>query len=515
MTVSLTSTLRRVAKTASAVAGGQLALVLMQVLLPPAFLASYGVTLYGEWLALTAGAAWLLSLDFGLQAYITNQLSLEYFAGNITRLRQLQSVGLRISAGVVLAGFAVAGGLIWLFPLNTLLGLSMSRRAASSIALCLVSQVLIGILWGQLNGVLRAIGYPHRAENWGQIQKYLYFAATLALVIKRAPLWSVPVAQLTSFIVMTVVSLIDLRRIEPRAFPSVGYWDAPTARAVLKPSLWFGSFTFNQFLLFQVPILVLNQTAGKRAVVVFSICRGMYGMVRQGVATFRYAVRPEITRLAGQNEWPRLRRMYTMCERLSFTAAVVVSALSFVAAPRILALWTKRLDMFAAPLYAAMMVCTMVVVAKDTRLDLQYSTNRHIRSARLCLFTYAAFAIGCLPATRGSGPVGIVVLWTLVEVIQLVWLHRENRKVVPTLSYWTLAKLCGSGLAALAIFVPIEQMLASATLRAFLLSLGLLTVPLLASTAFLFGIPDTISQLRAGITFFRSAAVTARSNEAA
>jgi O-antigen/teichoic acid export membrane protein len=504
MTRALTSTVRRVGKTASAVAGGQFALVLSQVLLPPAFLASYGVTVYGEWLALAAGAAWLLSLDFGMQAFITNQLSLEYFAGNLPRLRQLQSVGLRISVAVVLAGLLLACGLIWLVPLNTVLALSMPRKVASAIAICLVLQVLVGILWGQLNGVLRAIGYPHRAENWGQIQKFMYFAGTYALVLKRAPLWWLPLTQLASFVMMTVVSLADLRRLEPRVFPTMRYWDAETAKEVLKPSLWFGSFTLNQFLLFQVPILVLNQTLGKQAVVVFSICRGMYGMVRQGIATFRYAIRPEITRLAGLREWPRLRRMYSMCERLSFTAGIVASALSFVAAPRILAVWTRRTDLFSAPLYGAMMLCTIVVIGKDTRLDLQYATNRHIRSAMLCLFTYIVFAIGSVPAARFAGGVGIAAAWAVVEMIQMALMHSENRAVVPTLSYWTLLKLCLCGFAALAVFVPLERTLAVSNLSTFVLSMAFISAGLVVSISFLFGLPGVIDQLGASLRAART-----------
>jgi len=496
---SLRSTVRRVAKTASAVAGGQVALVLNQVLLPPAFLSSYGITMYGEWLALTAGAAWLLSLDFGMQAFITNQLSLEYFAGNLARLRQLQSVGLRISLAVVLTGFLLALGLIRIVPLDRVLGLSMSRQVASIIGICLVAQVLVGILWGQLNGVLRAIGYPHRAENWGQIQKFLYFGGTYVLVLKHAALWWIPISQLASFVIMAAISLTDLRRLEPRAFPTIRYWDRETAKLVLKPSLWFGSFTLNQFLLFQAPILVLNQVAGKPAVVTFSICRGMYGMVRQGIATFRYAIRPEITRLAGLEQWQRLRRMYSMCECFSFAAGIVASALAFVAAPRILMLWTHRSDMFSAPLYAAMMVCTIVVVGKDTRLDLQYATNRHIRAAMLCLFTYIAFAIGSVPAARIAGGVGIAAAWAAVEILQMTWMHRENREVVPTLSYSSLFKLCASGLAALAILVPVERALAGAALSTFVLALALMAAGLLVGTSLMFGIPRAIYELGTGL----------------
>ena len=95
---------RRATKTASALAGGQVVNVLSQVLLPPAYIAFYGIGVYGEWLTLSAAAAWLLTLDFGLQSFITNALCIEYNRGNLERFRQMQSVALRICLGIVTAG---------------------------------------------------------------------------------------------------------------------------------------------------------------------------------------------------------------------------------------------------------------------------------------------------------------------------------------------------------------------------------------------------------------------------
>lgn len=486
---------RRIGKTASALAGGQVTNILIQVLLPPAFIMSYGVKVYGEWLALSAGAAWLLTLDFGLQAFTTNQVSIEYFGGNVTRVRQLQSVGLRISLAVVFAGLLLAGGLVWLVPLSSVLGLSMRNPVASAIAMCLVAQVLGGIVWSQLNGILRAVGYPHRAEVWAQIQRAAYLAITYILVLRRAPLWLVPVGQLVPYMVATVVSLIDLRGLAPEAFPTIRYWDRETARSILKPSLWFGSFTVNQFLLFQVPVLVLNQTAGKQAVVVFSLCRTLFGLVRQALLAFRAAVRPEITRLAGWNDWRRLGRLYEVCERLAFSSGIVASAAVFLAAPRVVALWTRRADLFDAPLYAAMMVSTMVIIGKDTRLELQYATNRHVRAAAICLFSYLVFAAGTIPAAMSAGAVGIVVLWTAVEITQMVLLHRENRELVPTLSYANLLKLCMAGLACWAIFVPIADIFARSSWVMLLLGLILAGGGLGACAAAMFGLTDAVQQV--------------------
>jgi O-antigen/teichoic acid export membrane protein len=462
--------------------------VLSQVLLPPAYIAFYGIGVYGEWLTLSAAAAWLLTLDFGLQSFITNALCIEYNRGNLERFRQMQSVALRICLGIVTAGLLAGAGILATFSLNEVLGLAMTRFAASAIAIGLTTQVLIGIVWGQLNGLLVAVGYPHRSQLWAQTQRLLYFCLTCLLVFCRAPLWSIPPVQLLTFILMAAISLVDLRRLAPEAFPTIGYWDGAVARTILKPSLWFGAFTLNQFLLFQSPILVLNQMLGKQAVVVFSICRALFGMVRQAVSVLRLTVRPEITRLAGAGDQPRLRRVYDVYEKCSFAAGLVGSVLAFLAAPRILPIWTRRPDLFDQSLYAAMMLSTIVIVGKDTRLDLQYATNRHIRSAAVCLFSYCAFAAGTIPAVRVAGPLGIAVLWTAAEVVQMIFIQRENREILPNVSAASLLKLCACGLAALAILVPFGHSLTKSSWNAFVLWFGVATVASVAAASFTFGL---------------------------
>ena len=158
------------------------------------------------------------------------------------------------------------------------------------------------------------------------------------------------------------------------------------------------------------------------------------------------------------------------------------------------------------PLYAAMMLCTIVVIGKDTRLDLQYATNRHIRSAMLCLFTYVVFAISSVPAARFAGGVGIAVAWAAVEIVQMALMHSENREVVPALTYGSLLKLCLCGLAALAVFVPLERTLAVSNLSTFFLSMTLVAAGLVVCTSFLFGLPDLIDQFGASLRAVRTRA---------
>jgi O-antigen/teichoic acid export membrane protein len=484
--------LRRITKIASALAAGNVVYILSQLLLPPAFIAAYGVNGYGEWLALTAGASWTQMLDCGLQTFIINELSLQFHRGNLVRVKQLQSVALRISLAILTIGLLLTACALAAAPLNTLLGLSMTRMAASAIAALLVAEAVLGIIWSQLNGMIRSFGYPHRAEVWAQIYRSLLVAITLGLVLGRAPMWLIPAGRLLTFFGMTLVSLFDLHRLAPQAFPSLAYWDKAAAKEILRPSLWFGSFTLNQFLLFQCPILILNYVAGKPALVAFSICRSFYGVVRQLAQLARSSVAPEITRLAGINDWNRLRRLFNIYEGISFTIGLAGPALAFMAAPKLVPVWARSAQAVSVPLFGAMMVTSIINVGKDTRLALQQATNRHIKAASLCLITYSAFALGCVPCAYLWGPIGIAVLWAVVEVLQLGLVHIENRNVLPSLTCWRLVTLCASGLLLITPAALVGSWLESAGWLTTGLVLAASAVILTVSAATLFGLGDLV-----------------------
>ena len=89
--------LRRIVKTLAALGAGHGVQTLSQLLLPPAFIAAYGIEGYGEWLALSAAVGYLGTLDFGLQTYVLNRLTALYHRGEFEEFHRVQSVGLSMS----------------------------------------------------------------------------------------------------------------------------------------------------------------------------------------------------------------------------------------------------------------------------------------------------------------------------------------------------------------------------------------------------------------------------------
>jgi hypothetical protein len=91
------------------------------------------------------------------------------------------------------------------------------------------------------------------------------------------------------------------------------------------------------------------------------------------------------------------------------------------------------------------------------------------------------------------------VAWAAVEIIQMIWMHSENQKIVPSLSYWSLLKLCACGLGGVAIFLPIQQTLASSMLPRFALLLVVLAGGLVVCTSLIFRLGDAVDQIALGL----------------
>ncbi len=88
--------LGRISKLFAAQNATQVVSLLTQLLLPPIFLHSYGVGLYGEWLALSAAIGYLSTVNYGIQTYTNMQMTIHYNRGEVDECVHLQSGGLFI-----------------------------------------------------------------------------------------------------------------------------------------------------------------------------------------------------------------------------------------------------------------------------------------------------------------------------------------------------------------------------------------------------------------------------------
>src|SRR5262249_32656269 len=145
---------KRILKTLGALVAGHGIQTLTQLLVPPAFIAAYGVKGYGEWLVLSAAVGYLGTLDFGLQTYVLNELTTLYHRNEMEQFHKVQSVGLWLMLLFVVGG-AVLAASAFLLPLGPLLKISGPQGGLSWAVFCLALQVLLSIPMGQVLGIYR------------------------------------------------------------------------------------------------------------------------------------------------------------------------------------------------------------------------------------------------------------------------------------------------------------------------------------------------------------------------
>jgi hypothetical protein len=68
--------IKRILKMLGALGANTGLMLVTQLLLPPAFLHYYGVTLYGEWIVLSGTLSYLSTLNFGITTYASNELTM-------------------------------------------------------------------------------------------------------------------------------------------------------------------------------------------------------------------------------------------------------------------------------------------------------------------------------------------------------------------------------------------------------------------------------------------------------
>jgi O-antigen/teichoic acid export membrane protein len=418
----------RIARTWSAFTGGYALYIATQVLLPPLLIHAYGAPGYGTWLVLSASVGMIASLNFGIQTFATNELTMRYHRREMVEYRRLQSTAYRVML-TLLAVAALCLPVVFMLPLSGLLRIRLPAHTLS-LTLCLLGlQVLCAILFGLVNDTHAIVGRNYRGAMWGSALRLSVFGSTALCALLTTPFALLAAAQLGTTIAILLFSYQDIRRYAPEAAPHLGEWDATEARRIVLPSLTFGVVTLSNFLVFQAPILVLNRLMGPEQVVGFSIARSLFSFTRQGLTLIHSTIEYEIRRLYSTRAFERLGALYLYAESLVVGAATMANLVVFIMAPTLLSLWIRRPELFDYRLFAGMMLISIGMSVKDYKLVFQFATNNHAVAAILGLTSYVAMIILMAPTVRHWGVVGFLATWAVAEVVQIIAIDSHNRHI--------------------------------------------------------------------------------------
>jgi O-antigen/teichoic acid export membrane protein len=429
--------LGRISKLFAAQNASQVVSLLTQLLLPPIFLHNYGVTLYGEWLALSAAIGYLTTVNYGIQTYTNMQMTIHYNRGELEECVHLQSGGLFILLVVFLSS-AILLCAIFFIPIDSWLHLQLPLREAQVILYLMSLQIIVGMVFGFFSGNYMVIGSAHRGANFNNLNQLLITLVSALLIVLHSDLIWIAAAQFAVTVMMTCYLFMDFSRLAPALRPTLRHWRKTSLRNILKPSGHYALLYSSNILGYQLPVIVIQRVLGPVAVVTFSVTRTIYSMGRRLPYLVTNSIGPEVTITYGERNWNKLRQLYELSERL---VLLLIPPLSFgvmLFTPLLLVLWLRKGSLYDPWVCLLFGITIAIQSVKEHKYQFQFSTNQVRELSYMTPIAYGAMLLLSIPAMQWLGLPGLLVTWALAEFAQLLYLLHLNRRLFGhevTLSY--------------------------------------------------------------------------------
>lgn len=314
MNSDLTKTIyHRIFRSVGADSLGQVINTLMRIVLIPLFLTAWGAQTYGEWLIITAFAAWIGFGDLGGQLYYVNRLTAEWATGKLDEFQKVYSTGLFTFLAAMILLFALVLFLIAAFPVGSWLNFQRITNAEISLVLLLMTlRFLIALPMGLLLGLYRAIGAQATSVMYGNLILLIQFCASVCALYFNAGVVTLAAVEIFPVLIAMVIIYWRLPKMMPKSFRLFHFkMDLLVFKEAISPSLHFLSMQISNSVIIQGSILVLAGVLGSIDVALFSSLRVVSNVVARFLGIVGNAAWPEITRLSSNSENEKLSNLFS------------------------------------------------------------------------------------------------------------------------------------------------------------------------------------------------------------
>ncbi len=292
---------------------GQMLNVGIRLLLVPLFLSAWGAESYGEWLILTALAAWFSLGDLGGQLYFINRMTADWAAGEREDFQRVYSTGLLLFVASSCLLFGAVVLLLAVLPASVWLDLkAVDPELAKAILLLMTLRFAIALPFGLLLGIYRAIGLQATSVMYGNLILMIQFVASALVLLNGGGMLLLASLEVLPLLLIIPIVALDLRRRMPSEFSLTAFnkVDRSIMVSAISPSLHFLGLQFSAAIMIQGSVLVLAKTLGPVEVAIFSSMRIVANVMVRFIGTISHAAWPEITRLAMLGEHEKLSRLF-------------------------------------------------------------------------------------------------------------------------------------------------------------------------------------------------------------
>lgn len=405
----------RITRAVGAGAVGQVLSIVGRLLLVPLFLVSWGAHTYGEWLILSSAAAWLAVCDFGAQSYCVNRLTMEWARGDLHGFERTAATGFVIFLIIPGCLLGILGPLLIYAPVNAWLGILATPLEITRVVLFLfAAQIVMTIPQGLLQGLYRATGKQATSAMISMALLAVQLAASYAVLLAGGGMRAMALAQVLPSIPLGIWMVFDLRRrfgcVNPFRFGNARWH---IAREAVSPSLSFLAIQFAQAMVVQGSVIVVGRSLGAVDAALFSTVRTVLNLARQFLALLGHSAWPEITRLAEQGNFLRLKVLLTSILRLSLLLSLAYIAVMEVAGRYLLETWLLGKLPYDVNLVRSFSVYLLLSVFWNLLASVFMATNTHQALARWqCVYAVAAIVLcyyGAITWGVSGGVAGLIL----------------------------------------------------------------------------------------------------------
>ncbi|MDO8879106.1 MAG: hypothetical protein Q8M24_11275 [Pseudolabrys sp.] len=360
------SLVRRFLAGISGQAYARIAYAINTVVLVPILIGAWGLSGYGEWIALTALATYFSYSNFGMVTTSANEIVMAIGAGDQPRAQQAYQMSINVSFYIVLP---IIIGFIFIFslvPVSSVLNVTEVGQfgAISILAIC-GAQLWVSTLRGILVAVLYSNGSYGLAYFVSGTSKFIELIAIALIVLIWAEKQVVVAGVITGVgILDAIVIYFMARRAASWARVDFTFFDFGWIKKQIKPAIGFALSNLSmQGIVVQGPRVLLSITIGPHAAAIYSVYGTAMRLIDQLLLMVALPLEIEIARCVGRNEKEKVYSLVIMGMQVGWAVFAVVAFGFLSTGGVVFRIWTHghiTFDLSFMALFLVMAGCNQI-----------------------------------------------------------------------------------------------------------------------------------------------------------
>ena len=408
----------------------RLAGTIIQLIQVPVFLHFWSVSLYGEWMIVTAIPSYLSISNMGFGNVAGNEMTMMTARGDReSALRVFQSCWWLISI-VCAAVMVLLGVALYFLPVARWLKLQeMGAGDAKWVIFYLGCSVLLNQLEALLQSAYRCVG----RYSYGSFVKSMYSLAAFAVML--IPVCLGGGARMTALVLavangfFTFVLCIMVRRDIPWIHYGWSHASVSEIRRLTAPAFAFMAFPIGNALNLQGTLMAVGYALGPVAVVIFGTARTVSRVALQMMSMVNNTFWPEMSSAFGMNDIPLLRTLHRRACQLALIISLGVVAAMMTIGPWFLTHWTSGHVPPSRGLLSLLLLVVVIYSLWATSSTVVAAINQHQKLAASYIFATSLTVVVTYFSAKYSGLIAAAASLLLSELIMNVYVLPNSLRI--------------------------------------------------------------------------------------